>query len=222
MKIYEVPERGAQINIYRPRPANATGDQPKRKLAVDLESMILIEVDGELMGERPALNNLFISAELISGDTKTPVVVVGYSEIGKAQEAAQGQRGMAFESATDIAAMIGAMASRTCDIIAYVYEKPLYVYDKPLEGCRFLDLQKEEVSKREREANADENKKKALREALLQRVEKRFRLYEPEIRRLNEFFRTRRTSLYCRSSVRTSLASIAGVSVRSLSSTRKT
>ncbi len=67
--------------------------------------MILIEPDPDQMGDKLALNNLFITAELPSGDDRTKLEVVRYSEVGQSQAVATGQRGMAFESTRNVAAM---------------------------------------------------------------------------------------------------------------------
>lgn len=162
IRINEVPERGErELPIYHPKSGGM------RQLTADYASMIVVSPDLSLMGNDPILNNLFMQAELVSGDKRTNLEVVGYSEVGQSQEASLGQRGMAFESAENLAALVRTLASRVCDMVSYSYQTDV--------DCQYVDLASEEIRK------ADE-------EVVLSRFEDRLRLYRAELNRFGEFF----------------------------------
>jgi len=162
IRISEVPERGGrELQMYHPKSGGI------RQLTADYASMILITPDPELMGNDPILNNLFMKAELVSGDKRTNLEVIGYSEVGQSQEASLGQRGMAFESAANLAALVRSLASRVCDMVSYSYQTDV--------DCQYVDLASEQI-------------RTADQKVVLSRFEDRLRLYRAELSRFGEFF----------------------------------
>jgi hypothetical protein len=81
MEIDEDTKTGSHWTLYKP--GGAGGGKKPRQLTADLESSILIIPDPSLMGDNPALNKLYVTAKLASGDSSKDVVVTGYSEVGK-------------------------------------------------------------------------------------------------------------------------------------------
>ena len=124
VRIYEAPKTRHLINenygklIYDP--ADKKNHLKSTKLDADESSTLIIVPQFKMMDEDMPLNNLFINAELTSGDQKTPLEVIGYSEIGKAQNAALGQQGMAFQSTKNIIAMMLNLAYTSDDLYTNV------------------------------------------------------------------------------------------------------
>jgi len=143
IRIYEAPKTRSNMPedygrlIYEPRlipvdqegkptnPPNADTEKVKNrrstKLDADESSTIIIVPDPNLMDFDMPLNNLYITAELTSGSTKTPLEVIGYSEIGKSANAALAQQGMAFQSTQNIIAMMLNLAFTGKDVHKAVY-----------------------------------------------------------------------------------------------------
>ena len=119
--IYEDTGRGNHIPLYLPGDA---GTQKHQRLTVDEDSMIVIIPDPKQMGDVAGLNKLFMSAELHAKDAKSNVEVQGYSEIGKDRSTTAAQRGMAFESAANLQAMVLNMAHTARTIAAAACNKP--------------------------------------------------------------------------------------------------
>lgn len=107
-----IPNRYGKL-IYDPNSESLRST----KLSADENSTLIIEPAIDLMNLDMALNNLYINAELASGDTRTPLEVIGYSEIGKAQNAALAQQGMAFQSVNNLVALMLNLAFTAYDII---------------------------------------------------------------------------------------------------------
>ncbi len=181
IRIYEHTSRGKRLELYNP---GKSRDQRPRHLTADEDSIILIEPGPELMGEDLPLNKLYISAKLAKGNKSNTVVVVGYSEVGKARETAEAQRGMAFQTAQNIQNMMLNMAFTAKDIIHYVCELP------ELDGeVEFPDDCKKEKELYEgmREMTDGGQQPGGERRAV-KRLQARFHLFKPEIDKIADFF----------------------------------
>jgi len=69
IRIFEDTKAGSHLNRYEPV---QKGSKNALQFAVDLESSVLIAPDGDKMGDDPALNKLYVTAKLASGDTPPP------------------------------------------------------------------------------------------------------------------------------------------------------
>ncbi len=170
IRIYEDTKAGNRLPpIYDPmKPPQERALQ----ISADENSTIVIEPVPELMGEDLPLNKVYISAELASGDTTKPVVVRGYSEVGKDRATMGAQAGVAFQSAENVEAMMLNMFYTVYDIIHYVYSE--------LEEVK---LQSDKVREIDAKIALEDEKGDHLR-----RMKERFRLYQPEVGAIADFF----------------------------------
>jgi hypothetical protein len=180
IRIYEHTNRGVWKELY----PGKSGDKRRRRprhLTADEDSIILVEPVPRLMGEDLPLNKLYVSAKLAKDNESNPVEVVGYSEVGKARETAEAQRGMAFQTAQNIQNMMLNMAFTAKDIIHYVCEKPEMQVNVAFPD----DCEKNEsgLYKAIRSMRDGEQQRGPL-----ERLQNRFRLFEPEINEISDFF----------------------------------
>jgi len=168
------------------------------QFGVDLESSLRVIPDPTSMGEEPALNKIFITAKLTSGDTSKDVVVTGYSEVGKDKEAMAAQAGTAFQSAANVEAMVLNMAYIVGDIVHYVYRPEESQDSAPKTLDDWFKMQKEvdfkssEAQKTDQAISASVRSNTPFPQAAeaneLERVQDRLRLYQPEIKAISDFF----------------------------------
>jgi hypothetical protein len=118
IQIFENTTAGKQETVYAPSMCSK-GFQ----LSVDEKSSIEILPDRQLLGAGPALNKIYITAKLASGDTSKDVVVTGYSEVGKDKASMGSQSATAFQSAANVGAMLLNLAYTANDIIDYTYDQ---------------------------------------------------------------------------------------------------
>lgn len=198
MEVDEDTKTGNHWTLYKPGGASA-GEKP-RQLTADLESSILIIPDPSLMGDNPALNKLYVTARLASGDSSKDVVVTGYSEVGKDRAAMPAQSGTAFQSAANVEAMVLNMAYTVGDIVRYIYSpaqgkepngnsqnQPRLTFQEWLDTRKEVDLQSKMVVDTDA-AIAKAIQSKQYDDPNLQRTRERFRLYQPEIQAISGFF----------------------------------
>lgn len=192
IRIFEDTSQGSHLRRYEPI---QKGSKNARQFSVDSESSILIEPDPEKMGDDPALNKLYVTAKLASGDTSKDVVVTGYSEIGQDKSKMAAQAGTAFQSAANVQAMVFNMAYAVGDIIRYVYlPSQKAVPDTQESFSDWLKAHQEVDCQSEQARNIDAAISKSVQSdnpfssPELQRVRERFRLYQPEIQAISDFF----------------------------------
>jgi len=204
IQIFEDTKDGNHLSRYLPV---QQGSKNALQFGVDLESSVLIAPDPDKMGEDPALNKLYITAKLASGDSSKDLVVSGYSEIGQDKSTMTAQSGAAFQSAANVEAMIFNMAYTVGDIIHYVYLQPAQANAQEQKGSaddRQVNPQKTielwllthgEVDFHSANVqNADKTISAALltdnpfSDPELQRLQARLRLYQPEIKAISDFF----------------------------------
>ncbi len=163
--------------------------QKTTQLSADEKSTIVVFPDGNLMGTEPALNKLYISAVLASGNHTKAVSVAGYSEVGEPKATSEAQRGMAFESAANLQNMLLNMSYTAQDIVTYFYCGP--GNEAKADGCpsetRELELRSQGAQQRDQELE-NEVKNAQTDGRLIKRLEERFRLYQPEIASISTFF----------------------------------
>jgi hypothetical protein len=159
-----------RILIYDP----ARNELNSSQMRVDGRSTIHIEVAKDLIDQTIPMNRLFMTATLArSGGQSEELEVIGYSEVGKSQEEAESQNAVALQTAANVQRTLLNMFFTTKDLIDTFYG------DAP--GCPeklALDL---------RAACGAKPVSRSVAEA-------RFRLYEPEIRAIAEFFVRQDTS----------------------------
>ena len=168
------------------------------QFGIDIESSLRVIPYPRSMGEEPALNKLFITAKLTSGDSTKDVVVTGYSEVGKDKSAMPAQAGTAFESAGNVEAMVLNMAYVVGDIVHYVYhpadtsDTTPKNFDEWLKTQKEIDFKSEEVQKIDNviatEVKSDTPFPQGIVGNDLERVQERLRLYQPEIKAISDFF----------------------------------
>ena len=210
IRIFEDTKDGNHFSRYEPvekKPKSQKEPKNGLQLSVDLESSILIAPDPDKMGEDPALNKLYITAKLASGDSSKDLVVSGYSEIGQDKSTMTAQSGTAFQSAANVEAMIFNMAYTVGDIIHYVYLQPTQAdSNEPQSTAGNRDKNPQEtfeqwlathgeVGLHSADARQADTK---ISEALssdkpfsvpeFQRLQARLRLYQPEIKAISDFF----------------------------------
>jgi len=204
IQIFEDTRDGSHLNRYTPAPK-----EPKNALqfAVDLESSVLIAPDPDKMGEDPALNKLYITAKLASGDSSKDLVVTGYSEIGQDKSTMTAQSGAAFQSAANVEAMIFNMAYTAGDIIHYVYPQPTQADPHEQQGSADdkgknpqetfeqwllthgeIDFHSALVQDADKKISAALLTDSPFSDSDLQRLQARLRLYQPEIKAISDFF----------------------------------
>ena len=204
IQIFEDTKDGNHLSRYLPV---QQGSKNALQFGVDLESSVLIAPDPDKMGEDPALNKLYITAKLASGDSSKDLVVSGYSEIGQDKSTMTAQSGTAFQSAANVEAMIFNMAYTVGDIIHYVYLQPAQANSQEQKGSaddtqmntqktfeQWLLTHGEADFHSANAQNADKNISGALlmdkpfSVPELQRLQARLRLYLPEIKAISDFF----------------------------------
>jgi hypothetical protein len=173
LRIYEDTNGGRQAQnnrllIYDPK---SNSEQRTTRLSVDENSTLVIVPDPELIGTDATINNLFLSAELASGDSKKSLEVTSYSEVGKDKAGSGAQQGMAFQSADEIQDLLLNMAYTAEEIIDVFYSRPDKEKDAKLDSPVFQHLDTE-----------------ADRTAYYKRLEDTFRLHQPEITTIAQFF----------------------------------
>ncbi|HET7107502.1 MAG TPA: putative Ig domain-containing protein [Candidatus Acidoferrum sp.] len=195
IEVYEDTKTGNRLPRYEPNPkAPGTGLQ----FTADLESSIVVVPNGNLMGDDPALNKLYMTAKLSSGDTSKDLPIVGYAEIGKDKASMATQAGAAFQSAANVQAMIFNMAYTVGDIMKYVYYRPTESEDSRTSQAginvdTWLQLNKEIDPHGKAVIEIDKDIEDAIRNKRwdcdnLLRAHERFRLYQPEIQAISDFF----------------------------------
>lgn len=200
IRIYEDTKSGDHVLIYDP-----ISSQGASQLAVDEGSKIVIVPDPERMDPDMPLNKLYMVAELASKDVRNTVQIEGYSEIGKDRATVEAQKGMAFQSARNIQAMVLNMAYTAYDLIEYVYDLTEKLEEYQAKESAADQVGKErirrEIERKIREGDAALNNEIGLLERevaqgavhrapkpMLQRLESRVRLYRPEIKAIGDFF----------------------------------
>jgi hypothetical protein len=192
--IFEDTKTGKRWSLYEPEPK---GQKRSLQLTADLDSSLVIVPDGHKMGDDPALNKLYMTAKLASGDTSKDIAVTGYAEIGKDKASMASQSGAAFQSAANVEAMIFNMAYTVGDILRFVYPASQINTSQPISTPLTIEewlKQNAEIDFRtqpvtdidKRIATAIQSNK--LDDAALQPVRERFRLYQPEIQAISDFF----------------------------------
>jgi hypothetical protein len=195
IRIFEDTKAGNRLTLYEPAKA---GSKPALQLSADEVSSIAIEPSPDDMGDDPALNKLYITARLASGDSTKDLPVVGYAEVGKDKSTMAAQTGTAFQTAANVQAMILNMAYTVGDIIKYVYS-PDEVFRESGTTKRNLSLQEWMDASREVDfksknvrdidsAIATAIKTKQYDEDHIQRLRERFRLFQPEVGAISDFF----------------------------------
>ena len=136
------------------------------QITVDGRSTILIQLAPDLMDENVPMNRLFMSATLGRRDGKPPkdLEVVGYNEVGKAQEGAESQKAVSLQTGANVQRTLLNMFFTTEDIIKTLYG---------------------ECCAKELALNPRYNCRKEVADEL---VKSRFRLYLPEITAITDFF----------------------------------
>ena len=192
IRIFEDTKAGSHLNRYEPV---RKGSKNALQFAVDLESSILIAPDGEKMGDDPALNKLYVTAKLASGDASKDVVVSGYSVIGQDKSTMAAQSGTAFQSAANVEAMVFNMAYTVGDIIRYVYlptqpaaTNAQEAFPDWLKAHQEVDFQSEQARSVDAAISQAAQSDHPFSSAELQRARERFRLYQPEIQAISDFF----------------------------------
>ena len=121
------------------------------------------------MDESVPMNRLFMSATLGRRDGKPPssLEVVGYSEVGKAQEGAESQKGVSLQTGGNVQRTLLNMFFTTQDIIETLYDEPCAekLAQDPSHSCG-----------------------KQTGKKFSNLVKARFRLYLPEITAISDFF----------------------------------
>ena len=192
IRIFEDTKAGSHLNRYEPI---QKGSKNALQFAVDLESSILIAPDGEKMGDDPALNKLYVTAKLASGDTSKDLVVTGYSVIGQDKSTMAAQSGTAFQSAANVEAMVFNMAYTVGDILRYVYlpaqqavPNAQETFPDWLKAHQEIEFQSEQVRNVDTTISRAVQSDNPFSSPELQRVRERFRLYQPEIQAISDFF----------------------------------
>jgi uncharacterized protein (DUF934 family) len=189
IRVYEDPKSGQRSCVYDPLSKECN---KVLQSAADLESSILIVPDDKLMGEDPALNKLYITAKLASGDSSKDIPVMGYSVIGKDQAAMAAQSATAFQSAANVQAMVLNMAYTAGDIIYSVYQRPVQTTSEGMDFTKWVnsrkdvDFQSTAAQAVTREIAAAVGKKDRTNPSL-QALQARLRLYQPEIQAISDF-----------------------------------
>ena len=104
IRVFEETKSGSHLCRYEPVRKSAKNPSQSDvecesstphslQFGVDLESSILIVSVAGKMGDDPALNKLYVTAKLASGDSSKDLVVTGYSEIGRDKSAMAAQSG---------------------------------------------------------------------------------------------------------------------------------
>ncbi len=153
-----------RILIYDP----ARNELSSSQLKVDGRSTIYIEVAKDLIDQSIPMNRLFMTATLArKGGQSKDLEVIGYSEVGKSQEGAESQNAVLLQTAANVQRTLMNMFFTTEDLVRTLYG------DTP--NCPEL------LARDPRHACGRKRVKRAAAEA-------RFRLYEPEIRAIGDFF----------------------------------
>ncbi|HXJ15456.1 MAG TPA: hypothetical protein VNH19_24550 [Candidatus Limnocylindrales bacterium] len=195
IEVYEDTKTGNRLRRYEPK---AQDPRNSLQFAADLESTIVIVPNGSKMGDDPALNKLYMTAKLSSGDTSKDVPVIGYAEIGIDKASMATQTGAAFQSAANVQAMIFNMAYTVGDIMKYVYYPAVENTNSQraqtsidarewLQQNSEIDLRAKGVMEIDKGIETAIQTKKWDNESLL-RAQERFRLYQPEIQAISDFF----------------------------------
>lgn len=206
IQLFEHRRGGKESPIYKPADC-AKGFQ----LSVDESSSIEIVPDPDSMGQDPVLNKLYITAKLVSGDTSKDVVVIGYSEVGKDKATMAAQAGASFQSAANVGAMILNLSVTANEILAYTYndqgacDQPPAKVHQDVQNTA-IDFTAWKQSFQERQALVDGDKAHSIDNLIrlsmkgggdkdsqvgscyLARVQERFRLYQPEVAAIADFF----------------------------------
>ncbi len=213
VRVFEETKSGSHLCRYEPvRKSTKNPSQPDvecesstphaLQFGVDLESSILIVPVAGKMGDDPALNKLYVTAKLASGDSSKDLVVTGYSEIGQDKSAMTAQSGTAFQSAANVEAMVFNMAYTVGDIVRYVYlpnaQAPSPTPEDPQKGqAQFqdwlkthgeIDLKSKSVLETDSAISEAIRSDKPFSAHQLQQVQDRLRLYQPEIKAISDFF----------------------------------
>lgn len=152
-----------RILIYDP----ARNQLNSTQIKVDGRSTIYVEVAS--IDQSVPMNRLFMTATLARrGGQSEELEVVGYSEVGKSREGAESQNAVALQTAEDVKLTLLNMFFTTRDLIRTFYG------DAP--GCP------EELARDPRAGCAARVK---IDPAI---AESRFRLYQPEIQAISQFF----------------------------------
>jgi hypothetical protein len=152
-----------RILIYDPEKNQLNSSQIK----VDGRSTIYVEV--ATINQSVPMNRLFMTATLARrGGQAEELEVVGYSEVGKSQEGAESQNAVALQTAEDVKLTLLNMFFTTKDLIRTFYGG--------VPGCP------EELARDPRHSCATAVKIDPIV------AESRFRLYQPEIQAISQFF----------------------------------
>jgi hypothetical protein len=213
IRVFEETKSGGHLCRYEPARKSAKNPSPadidcesstphSLQFGVDLESSILIVPVAEKMGDDPALNKLYVTAKLASGDSSKDLVVTGYSEIGQDKSAMTAQSGTAFQSAANVEAMVFNMAYTVGDIVRYVYlpnapapsatpgdsqSRQVHFQDW-LKTHGEIDLKSKSVLDTDSAISGAIPSDKPFSVHQLQQVQDRLRLYQPEIQAISDFF----------------------------------
>jgi len=192
--IFEDTKTGKRWSLYAPEPQ---GQKRSLQLTADLDSSLVIVPDGSKMGDDPALNRLYMTAKLASGDTSKDIPVIGYAEIGRDRATMASQSGAAFQSAANVQAMIFNMAYTVGDILRSVYSAPseatselspvALTAEDWMKQNREIDFRSKEIVGIDTQITASLKAAK-LDDPVVQPLLQRFRLYQPEIQAISDFF----------------------------------
>ena len=166
-----------RILLYEPK-QQGQGEQEREglnssQMTVDGRSTILIEVAPDLMDGHVSMNRLFMSASLSrrNGEAANDPVVVGYSEVGKAQDAAESQQAVSLQTGANVQRTLINMLFTIEDLIKTFYDDDCAkeLAENPRDSCGGKDPDKE-------------------------LIESKFRLYTPEITAIANFFLAKDTA----------------------------
>ncbi len=177
IKIYESPKV--------PDPENPTNygkliyDPTKRgldriKLTADEASTIVIVPAPE--NEDLLLNNLYMTAQLVSGDKSSNIEVKNYSEIGEDKADSNAQLGASFETARNMMFKVLTLQRISSEIIKYTYR----VYDNIPPKDELTD---EEFAVADEKSRTDAT----VRDEILSRAREKLNKFQREIKEANDF-----------------------------------
>lgn len=172
VRIFEDDGSGHRLALFTP-------EHPKlqsRMVKSDRESTLVIDVSKVLdttTGD-VGLNRVFIRAVLKKGDSTKQIPVIGYSEIGEAEESKPAQTAFDFQTFDNVAGKLVNLYFTTEDLLKYTF-------DDKAEDCI-------KVLRTKERPNSTDLKACSARPEEYKRFEQRFKLVAPEAQILSGFF----------------------------------
>ncbi|MCW5962610.1 MAG: hypothetical protein KIT83_01120 [Bryobacterales bacterium] len=173
VRIFEDDGSGRRLALFAPENAKLQS----RMIRADRESTLVIDVSKALDSASGdvGLNRVYIRAVLKKGDSTKQIPVIGYSEIGEAEESKPAQTAFDFQTFANVAGKLTNLYFTTEDLITAAF-------NTKAEDCIKVLRENERPSAKDLEA-CPTNDKEALG-----RFMKRFRLVAPEAQILSGFF----------------------------------